>query len=160
MGLSDGEWQLVLNVWGKVEADLAGHGQAVLISLCQGLESRKEEKKRDPAHACVSSRRSLFVSQDLLFHSDAFLVSLGHRSFLAPVSGENGQSQKTQPAHHAQHHRQPWNTEKFISDAIIQVLQSKHAGDFGAEAQAAMKKALELFRNDIAAKYKELGFQG
>lgn len=35
-----------------------------------------------------------FVSQDLLFHSDAFLVSLGHRSFLAPVSGENGQSRK------------------------------------------------------------------
>lgn len=31
MGLSDGEWQLVLNVWGKVEADLAGHGQDVLI---------------------------------------------------------------------------------------------------------------------------------
>ena len=49
---------------------------------------------------------------------------------------------------------------QFISDAIIQVLQSKHPGDFGADAQGAMKKALELFRNDIAAKYKELGFQG
>lgn len=31
MGLSDGEWQLVLNVWGKVEADIPGHGQEVLI---------------------------------------------------------------------------------------------------------------------------------
>ena len=31
MGLNDGEWQLVLNVWGKVETDLAGHGQEVLI---------------------------------------------------------------------------------------------------------------------------------
>lgn len=31
MGLSDGEWQLVLNAWGKVEADIPGHGQAVLI---------------------------------------------------------------------------------------------------------------------------------
>lgn len=49
---------------------------------------------------------------------------------------------------------------QFISDSIIQVLQSKLGGDFGADAQAAMKKALELFRNDIAAKYKELGFQG
>lgn len=49
---------------------------------------------------------------------------------------------------------------QFISEAIIQVLQRKHSGDFGADAQAAMKKALELFRNDIAAKYKELGFQG
>lgn len=49
---------------------------------------------------------------------------------------------------------------QFISDSIIQVLQSKHPGDFGADAQGAMKKALELFRNDIAAKYKELGFQG
>lgn len=31
MGLSDGEWQAVLNIWGKVEADIPGHGQAVLI---------------------------------------------------------------------------------------------------------------------------------
>lgn len=31
MALSDGEWQLVLNAWGKVEADIPGHGQAVLI---------------------------------------------------------------------------------------------------------------------------------
>lgn len=49
---------------------------------------------------------------------------------------------------------------QFISDSIIEVLQSKLGGDFGADAQGAMKKALELFRNDIAAKYKELGFQG
>lgn len=49
---------------------------------------------------------------------------------------------------------------QFISEAIIQVLQSKHPGDFGADAQGAMSKALELFRNDMAAKYKELGFQG
>lgn len=49
---------------------------------------------------------------------------------------------------------------QFISDAIIHVLHSKHPGDFGADAQGAMTKALELFRNDIAAKYKELGFQG
>lgn len=31
MTLSDGEWQLVLNAWGKVETDLAGLGQEVLI---------------------------------------------------------------------------------------------------------------------------------
>lgn len=49
---------------------------------------------------------------------------------------------------------------QFISEAILQVLQSKHPGDFGADTQGAVSKALELFRNDIAAKYKELGFQG
>lgn len=49
---------------------------------------------------------------------------------------------------------------QFISEIIIQVLKNRHSGDFGADAQAAMSKALELFRNDIAAKYKELGFQG
>lgn len=31
MGLSDAEWQLVLKVWGKVEADIPTHGQEVLI---------------------------------------------------------------------------------------------------------------------------------
>lgn len=48
---------------------------------------------------------------------------------------------------------------QFISEVIIDVLKSKHS-DFGADAQGALGKALELFRNDIAAKYKELGFQG
>lgn len=49
---------------------------------------------------------------------------------------------------------------QFISESIIEVLKSRHSGDFGDDAQGAMSKALELFRNDIAAKYKELGFQG
>lgn len=49
---------------------------------------------------------------------------------------------------------------QFISEIIIQVLKKRYSGDFGADAQGAMSKALELFRNDIAAKYKELGFQG
>lgn len=49
---------------------------------------------------------------------------------------------------------------QFISEIIIQVLKNRHSGDFGTDAQGAMSKALELFRNDIAAKYKELGFQG
>ncbi|OWK03891.1 MB [Cervus elaphus hippelaphus] len=49
---------------------------------------------------------------------------------------------------------------EFISDAIIHVLHAKHPSDFGADAQGAMSKALELFRNDMAAQYKVLGFQG
>lgn len=48
---------------------------------------------------------------------------------------------------------------QFISEVIIDVLKTKHS-DFGSDAQGALRKALELFRNDIAAKYKELGFQG
>ena len=31
MVLSDAEWHLVLNIWAKVEADVAGHGQDILI---------------------------------------------------------------------------------------------------------------------------------
>lgn len=54
----------------------------------------------------------------------------------------------------------PRPSPQFISEAIIQVLKSKHSGDFNDAAQAAMRKALELFRNDMATKYKELGFQG
>lgn len=51
-------------------------------------------------------------------------------------------------------------SSQFISEVIIKVIAEKHAADFGADAQAAMKKALELFRNDMASKYKEFGFQG
>lgn len=54
----------------------------------------------------------------------------------------------------------PNSAIQFISEIIVGVIAEKHAADFGPESQAAMRKALELFRNDMASKYKELGFQG
>nr|Q7M3C1.1 RecName: Full=Myoglobin [Ailuropoda melanoleuca] len=96
-GLSDGEWQLVLNVWGKVEADLAGHGQEVLIRLFKGHPETLEKFDK------FKHLKSEKGSEDLKKHG---------------------------------------NTVETALEGILK------------------KKALELFKNDIAAKTKELGFLG
>ncbi|NP_001297165.1 myoglobin [Heterocephalus glaber] len=154
MGLSDGEWQLVLNVWGKVEGDLSGHGQEVLIRLFKG---HPETLEKFDKFKSLKSEDEMRGSEDLKKHGSTVLTALGgilkkkgqHAAELAPLAQT-----------HATKHKIPVKYLEFISEAIIQVLQSKHPGDFGADAQGAMRKALELFRNDIGAKYKELGFQG
>ncbi|XP_057597671.1 myoglobin isoform X2 [Hippopotamus amphibius kiboko] len=154
MGLSDGEWQLVLNVWGKVEADVAGHGQEVLIRLFTGhpetlekFEKFKNLKTEDEMRACENLKK----------HGNTVLTALGG---ILKKKGHHEEELKPLAHSHATKHKIPIKYLEFISEAIIHVLQSKHPGDFGADAQGAMNKALELFRNDIAAKYKELGFQG
>lgn len=154
MGLSDGEWQLVLNIWGKVEADIPTHGQEVLIRLFQGHPETLEKFEK---FKNLKSEADMKASEDLKKHGTTVLTALGG------ILKKKGQHQaELQPLaqSHATKHKIPVKYLEFISEAIIQVLQAKHGGDFGADAQGAMNKALELFRNDIAAKYKELGFQG
>nr|AGM75747.1 myoglobin [Blarina brevicauda]QVE54715.1 myoglobin [Blarina brevicauda] len=154
MGLSDGEWQQVLNIWGKVEADIPSHGQAVLIRLFQG---HPETLEKFDKFKNLKSEDEMKGSEDLKKHGTTVLTALGgilkkkgnHQAELQPLAQS-----------HANKHKIPIKYLEFISEAIIDVLKAKHGGDFGADAQGAMSKALELFRNDIAAKYKELGFQG
>ncbi|NXU46839.1 MYG protein, partial [Drymodes brunneopygia] len=96
-------------------------------------------------------------SEDLKKHGVIVLTQLGkilkaksnHEAELKPLSQT-----------HATKHKIPVKYLEFISEVIIKVIAEKHAADFGADAQAAMKKALEMFRNDMASKYKEFGFQG
>nr|AGM75746.1 myoglobin [Sorex palustris] len=154
MVLSDGEWQQVLNTWGKVEADIPGYGQEVLIRLFQGHPETLEKFEK---FKNLKSEGDMKASEDLKKHGTTVLTALGgilkkkgqHQAELAPLAQS-----------HANKHKIPIKYLEFISEAIIQVLQAKQGGNFGADAQSAMKKALQLFRNDIAAKYKELGFQG
>ncbi|XP_070267109.1 myoglobin [Myotis yumanensis] len=154
MGLSDGEWQLVLNAWAKVEADIPGHGQAVLISLFRGHPDTQEkfEKLKN-----LKSEDEMRASEDLKKQGATVLTALGG---ILKKKGQHEAELKPLAQSHATKHKVPVKYLEFISDSIIEVLKSKLGGDFGDDAQAAMKKALELFRNDMAAKYKELGFQG
>ncbi|XP_035585181.1 myoglobin isoform X2 [Callorhinus ursinus] len=96
-------------------------------------------------------------SEDLKKHGKTVLTALGG---ILKKKGHHDAELKPLAQSHATKHKIPIKYLEFISEAIIHVLQSKHPGDFGADTHAAMKKALELFRNDIAAKYRELGFQG
>nr|QVE54707.1 myoglobin [Episoriculus fumidus] len=154
MGLSDGEWQLVLDIWGKVEADIPSHGQEVLIRLFQDHPQTLDKFDKFKNLKSVDEMKA---SEDLKKHGTTVLTALGgilkkkgqHQAELAPLAQS-----------HANKHKIPIEYLEFISKAIIQVLKAKHGDDFTDSAKGAMEKALELFRHDIAAKYKELGFQG
>uniref|UniRef100_A0A669PZD3 Myoglobin n=1 Tax=Phasianus colchicus TaxID=9054 RepID=A0A669PZD3_PHACC len=95
-------------------------------------------------------------SEDLKKHGATVLTQLGK---ILKQKGNHESELKPLAQTHATKHKIPVKYLEFISEVIIKVLL-KHAADFGADSQAAMKKALELFRNDMASKYKEFGFQG
>ncbi|XP_032773630.1 myoglobin [Rattus rattus] len=154
MGLSDGEWQMVLNIWGKVEGDLAGHGQEVLISL---FKAHPETLEKFDKFKNLKSEEEMKSSEDLKKHGCTVLTALGT---ILKKKGQHAAEIQPLAQSHATKHKIPVKYLEFISEIIIQVLKKRYSGDFGADAQGAMSKALELFRNDIAAKYKELGFQG
>nr|AGM75769.1 myoglobin [Hyperoodon ampullatus] len=154
MGLSEAEWQLVLHVWAKVEADLSGHGQEILIRLFKGHPETLEKFEK---FKHLKSEAEMKASEDLKKHGHTVLTALGG---ILKKKGHHEAELKPLAQSHATKHKIPIKYLEFISDAIIHVLHSKHPSDFGADAQGAMTKALELFRKDIAAKYKELGFHG
>ncbi|KAF1500070.1 Myoglobin, partial [Megadyptes antipodes antipodes] len=154
MGLSDQEWQQVLTMWGKVESDMAGHGHAVLMRLFQDhpetmdrFEKFKHLKTPDQMKGC----------EDMKKHGVTVLTQLGK---ILKQKGHHESELKPLAQTHATKHKIPVKYLEFICEAMMKVMAEKHPADFGANCQAAMKKALELFRHDMASKYKEFGFQG
>nr|Q7LZM4.2 RecName: Full=Myoglobin [Cerorhinca monocerata] len=154
MGLSDQEWQQVLSIWGKVESDLAGHGHQVLMRLFQ---DHPETLDRFEKFKGLKTPDQMKGSEDLKKHGVTVLTQLGK---ILKQKGNHESELKPLAQTHATKHKIPVKYLEFISEAIMKVIAEKHAADFGGDSQAAMKKALELFRNDMASKYKEFGFQG
>ncbi|NWY61633.1 MYG protein, partial [Chionis minor] len=154
MGLSDQEWQQVLTIWGKVESDLPGHGHEVLMRLFQ---DHPETLDRFEKFKGLKTPDQMKSSEDLKKHGVTVLTQLGK---ILKQKGNHESELKPLAQTHATKHKIPVKYLEFISEVIIKVIAEKHSADFGADAQAAMKKALELFRNDMASKYKEFGFQG
>ncbi|CAI5786107.1 myoglobin [Podarcis muralis] len=154
MGLSDQEWQKVVDIWGKVEPDLPAHGQEVIIRMFQKHPETQERFDKFKNLKTVDDMKS---SEELKKHGTTVLTALGkilkqkgnHEAELAPLAQT-----------HANTHKIPVKYLEFICEIIVGVIAEKHSADFGADSQAAMRKALELFRNDMASKYKEHGFQG
>ncbi|KFZ58576.1 Myoglobin [Podiceps cristatus] len=154
MGLSDQEWQKVLTIWGKVESDLAGHGHEVLMRL---FHDHPETLDRFERFKGLKTPDQMKGSEDLKKHGVTVLTQLGK---ILKQKGNHESELKPLAQTHATKHKIPVKYLEFISEVIIKVIAEKHSADFGADSQAAMKKALELFRNDMASKYKEFGFQG
>ncbi|XP_044297148.1 myoglobin [Varanus komodoensis] len=154
MGLSDEEWKKVVDIWGKVEPDLPSHGQEVIIRMFQ---NHPETQDRFAKFKNLKTLDEMKNSEDLKKHGTTVLTALGrilkqkghHEAEIAPLAQT-----------HANTHKIPIKYLEFICEVIVGVIAEKHSADFGADSQEAMRKALELFRNDMASRYKELGFQG
>ncbi|CAM4456716.1 myoglobin isoform X2 [Lepidochelys kempii] len=154
MGLSDDEWNHVLGIWAKVEPDLSAHGQEVIIRLFQ---LHPETQERFAKFKTLTTIDALKSSEEVKKHGTTVLTALGRI-----LKQKNNHEQELKPLaeSHATKHKIPVNYLEFICEIIVKVIAEKHPSDFGADSQAAMKKALELFRNDMASKYKEFGFHG
>uniref|UniRef100_A0A7N9CCG0 Myoglobin n=1 Tax=Macaca fascicularis TaxID=9541 RepID=A0A7N9CCG0_MACFA len=122
MGLSDGEWQLVLNVWGKVEADIPSHGQEVLIRLFKG---HPETLEKFDKFKHLKSEDEMKASEDLKKHGVTVLTALGG---ILKKKGHHEAEIKPLAQSHATKHKIPVKYLELISESIIQVLQSKHPG--------------------------------
>ncbi|XP_060632946.2 myoglobin isoform X2 [Anolis sagrei] len=154
MVLSDQEWQKVIDIWGKVEPEIPAYGQEVILRL---FEQHPETQEKFDRFKNLKSLDEMKTSEDLKKHGTIVLTALGkilkqkgqHEAELAPLAQS-----------HATKHKIPVKYLELISEVIVGVIAEKHSADFGAESQAAMRKALELIRNDMDSKYKEFGFQG
>ncbi|KAM3833410.1 myoglobin [Vipera latastei] len=154
MGLTEQEWQKVMDIWDKVEPHLSLHGQEVIIRMFQNHPETQERFVKFKNFKTLDEMKN---SEELTKHGTTVLSALGkilkrkgsHEAELSPLAQT-----------HANKHKIPVKYLEFISEVIIAVIAEKHSADFGTDSQEAMRKALELFRNDMASKYKELGFQG
>ncbi|XP_006138018.1 myoglobin [Pelodiscus sinensis] len=154
MGLSDNEWQHVLGIWAKVESDIPAHGQEVMIRLFQ---VHPETQSLFAKFKNLKTADEMKSSDELKKHGITVLTALGRI-----LKQKNNHEQELKPLaeSHATKHKIPVKYLEFICEIIVKVIAEKHPADFGADSQAEMRKALELFRNSMASKYKEFGFQG
>ncbi|XP_054844985.1 myoglobin isoform X2 [Eublepharis macularius] len=96
-------------------------------------------------------------SEELKKHGMTVLNALGR---ILKRKGQHEAELRPLAQTHATKHKIPIRYLEFISEVIVGVIADQYSADFGADSQAAMRKALEVFRNDMASKYKEFGFQG
>ncbi|XP_028671168.1 myoglobin isoform X1 [Erpetoichthys calabaricus] len=146
MAMSEGEWNLVLKGWAKVESDPAGVGQAVLLRL---FADHKETLSSFPKFKNLSPAE-LQSSGDVRAHG---LIVVNKLTEVFKKKGEHANSLKPLAESHSKKHKIPIQYFEMISDVIVKVMAEKIA-DFGADGQAAVRKALKVFTTDIGIFYE------
>ncbi|XP_019370851.1 PREDICTED: myoglobin isoform X1 [Gavialis gangeticus] len=154
MQLSDQEWKHVLDIWAKVESKLPEHGHEVIIRL---LQEHPETQERFEKFKHMKTADEMKSSEEMKMHGTKVFTTLGK---ILKQKGNHAEVLNPLAESHALKHKIPVKYLEFISEIIVKVIAEKYPADFGADSQAAMRKALELFRNDMASKYKKFGFQG
>ncbi|XP_039621591.1 myoglobin-like [Polypterus senegalus] len=146
MALSEGEWGLVLKAWGNVESDPAGVGQAVLLRL---FHDHKETQNHFPKFKNLSAAE-LQSSGDVRTHGQVVVNKLTE---LLKKKGNHADILKPLAESHSKKHKIPVQNFELISEVIVKVMSEKMP-DFGADGQAALRKALKVVVTDLGNLYE------
>ncbi|XP_064419367.1 myoglobin [Latimeria chalumnae] len=153
MALSEAEWGLILKVWGKAEPEAASNGKSVLLRMFQ---EHPDTQQHFPKFKHMTYQE-LQSSEELKTHGDTVLSKLG---CLLKLKGNHAGDLHPLAQTHATKHKIPLHNFEIISEIIVKILAEKYPGDFGADGQAALKKALSMIIQDMGGMYKEFGFKG
>ncbi|XP_076845455.1 myoglobin [Brachyhypopomus gauderio] len=145
------DFDMILAVWPKVEANLKDYGGEVLWGLfLEHPESQKYFPKfRDIPQGELQGNAAIAA------HGCTVLTKLGE---LVKAKGNHASVLKPLATTHANQHKIPINMFKLITEVLISVLQKK-AGIDKATAEA-FRRVMTAVTADIDSYYKELGFAG
>nr|URH10232.1 myoglobin [Polypterus senegalus] len=145
MAMSEGDWDVVLKVWAKVESDPAGVGQAVLLRF---FEDHRDAQDHFPKFKNLS-RAELQNCPGVRTHGEAVVNRLTE---VFKLRGGHAAIAKKMAADHSKTLKIPHQYFELISEVIMKVMVEK-IPDFGPDGQAAVRKALKVFTTDIGGFY-------
>nr|URH10242.1 myoglobin [Erpetoichthys calabaricus] len=146
MAMSEGEWNLVLKGWAKVESDPAGVGQAVLLRFFEDHpEALPHFKKFEHL-----SKAELKSFAGVRTHGEA-VVNLLTKMF--STRGKHASLLKPMAEEHCKTLKIPVKYFEMICEVIVKVMAESYP-DFGPDGQAATRKALKIVCKDIAGYYE------
>ncbi|KAJ8363313.1 hypothetical protein SKAU_G00121440 [Synaphobranchus kaupii] len=145
------DFEVVLNGWGPIEADLNGNGGEVLTRL---FKEHPDTQTLFPKFAGIAPG-DLAGNADVAAHGATVLKKLGE---LLKAKGGHAAILKPLATSHAKIHKIAINNFHLITEVIVQLMAEK--GMLDVAGQDAMREVMGLVIDDMEAYYKELGFQG
>ncbi|KAK3510758.1 hypothetical protein QTP70_022469 [Hemibagrus guttatus] len=145
------DFNAILEIWPKVEADYPGYGGEVLTRL---FKKHPETQKQFPKFAEIP-QANLAGNPSVAAHGTTVLKKLGE---LVKAKGQHADILKPLATTHANQHKIKLNNFKLIREIIVEVFAEK-AGLDGA-GQESLRRVLNAVINDIGCFYKDLGFDG
>ncbi|XP_036416136.1 myoglobin [Colossoma macropomum] len=145
------DFDAILKIWGKVEADYTGYGGLVLGRL---FVEHPETLKYFPKFAGVTPSEAT-SNPAVAAHGATVLKKVAE---LVKAKGSHAGILKPLATTHANQHKIPINNFRLISEILVKVLAEKAGLD--AAGQDSLRRVLNIVINDIDGYYKELGFAG
>ncbi|KAL6481904.1 hypothetical protein MHYP_G00099840 [Metynnis hypsauchen] len=145
------DFDAILKIWGKVEADYTGYGGLVLGRL---FVEHPETQKYFPKFAGISPSEAS-TNAAVAAHGATVLKKLAE---LVKAKGNHASILKPLATTHANQHKIPINNFRLISEVLVKILGEKAGLD--AAGQDSLRRVLNIVINDIDGYYKELGFAG